>query len=113
MKYGGIDMDLSYSPITRYQLRLPRVSLFDILDDENLRNVDDQTVRSLNGRRVTDTILKLVPNRNVSPSFVLHLQTFLLVLKAFRWFAQVSLPSPNSPSRNVASTKTSPAISAV
>lgn len=76
MKYGGIDIDLSYSPIMRYQTRLPHN--FDILDDENLRNVDDETVRSLNGRRVTDTILELVPNK----------KTFRLVLKAFRHFAK-------------------------
>ena len=25
MKYGGIDIDLSYSPIMRYQTRLPHV----------------------------------------------------------------------------------------
>lgn len=68
MKFGGIEFDLSYAPIARYSTRLPMVfhslSLlyqdFDILDDENLRGVDDKTARSLNGRRVTDTILKLV-----------------------------------------------------
>ncbi|KAK8812994.1 hypothetical protein WA538_001865, partial [Blastocystis sp. DL] len=76
MKYGGIDFDLSYAPINRYQTRLPVD--FNILDDNNLRNCDDQTVRSLNGRRVTDTILNIVPDRS----------TFLLVLKAFRYWAQ-------------------------
>ena len=48
-------------------------------------------MRSLNGRRVTDTILKLVPNRSVFLSArCSHFQTFLLVLKAFRYFAQVA-----------------------
>lgn len=75
MKFGGIEFDLSYAPIKRYPTRLPMVfefylfnkQDFDILDDENLRGVDDKTARSLNGRRVTDTILKLVQeNRPVS-----------------------------------------------
>lgn len=80
MKYGGIEFDLSYAPIARYPSRLPLVCPirllhsqdFDILDDNNLKNVDEKTVRSLNGRRVTDTILKCVPNKTARLPAHLH-----------------------------------------
>ena len=64
-------ISISPTPIMRYQTRLSHN--FDILNDENLRNVDDETVRSLNGHRATDTILELVPNK----------KTFRLVLRFF------------------------------
>lgn len=44
--------------------RLPMNTIpddFDITDDKNLKNVDQQSVTSLNGVRVTDTIMTLVP----------------------------------------------------
>ena len=34
----------------------------DLLDVNNLRNLDEKSVLSLNGCRVTDQVLRLVPN---------------------------------------------------
>lgn len=42
-----------------------RVLLQDLSDDMILKNLDQRCVRSLNGCRVTDEILSLVPNQEV------------------------------------------------
>ncbi|KAL4296373.1 hypothetical protein GQ457_12G007630 [Hibiscus cannabinus] len=50
----------------------------DISQDSILQNTDEQTVRSLNGCRVTDQILRLVPN----------IQNFRTTLRCMRFWAK-------------------------
>ncbi|GMQ03536.1 hypothetical protein CsSME_00049306 [Camellia sinensis var. sinensis] len=69
-KYQGISIDLLYASIS--QSIVPEH--LDISDGSVLDNIDEQTVRSLNGCRVADQILKLVPN-------VKHFRTTLRCLK--------------------------------
>ena len=75
MKYCGIQIDLLFA-------RLSLLSIDENLDnlekDDFLKNCDAETVRSLNGCRVTDQILSLVPNK----------EHFRLTLKAIKLWAE-------------------------
>ncbi|XP_047251303.1 nuclear poly(A) polymerase 4 isoform X5 [Capsicum annuum] len=69
-KFQGVSVDLLYASISL--LVVPED--LDISDRSVLYNVDEPTVRSLNGCRVADQILKLVPNAD-------HFRTTLRCLK--------------------------------
>ncbi|KAI0938182.1 hypothetical protein AcV5_010424 [Taiwanofungus camphoratus] len=63
-----IKIKISGIPIDLVMARLALSSIPDDLslqDDDLLRNLDERCVRSLNGSRVTDEILRLVPNMTV------------------------------------------------
>ncbi|OBA22189.1 putative polynucleotide adenylyltransferase [Metschnikowia bicuspidata var. bicuspidata NRRL YB-4993] len=61
MEFAGISIDLIFA-----KLNVPRVPVDMTLDDKNLlKNIDEKDMRSLNGTRVTDEILQLVPKPTV------------------------------------------------
>lgn len=61
IKVSGISIDLICA-----RLDIPQVPLNLTLEDKNLlRNIDEKDLRALNGTRVTDEILKLVPQPTV------------------------------------------------
>lgn len=74
MSFAGIELDMLFA----------RLALKDIPEQQDLRdvnilkNLDPKCVRSLNGCRVTDEILHLVPNR----------ETFRLSLRAIKLWAK-------------------------
>ncbi|KAK1324910.1 hypothetical protein QJS10_CPA01g01386 [Acorus calamus] len=73
-KFGGVSIDLLYAKLSLWVIPED----LDISQDSILQNADDQTVRSLNGCRVTDQILRLVPN----------IQNFRTTLRCMRFWAK-------------------------
>lgn len=77
-EYSGISIDLIFSRIATLMEIPPPTSSWDLLDNNLLRGLDDAELRSLNGTRVTDEILKLVPEPT----------SFRLALRAIKLWAQ-------------------------
>ncbi|CAN8292727.1 unnamed protein product [Cochlearia groenlandica] len=73
-KLNGFSIDLLYAQLPLWVIPED----LDISQDSILQNADEQTVRSLNGCRVTDQILRLVPN----------IQNFRTTLRCMRFWAK-------------------------
>ena len=74
LEFESIEMDLLFA-----RLAQPFVSSKpDLLDVSLLKNLDPKCVRSLNGCRVTDAILSLVPNQ----------ESFRYALRAIKLWAK-------------------------
>uniref|UniRef100_A0A1I7Z0I5 Poly(A) polymerase n=1 Tax=Steinernema glaseri TaxID=37863 RepID=A0A1I7Z0I5_9BILA len=74
MKYRGIELDVLFARLAAKQIPDDQ----QLNDDEILRNLDEKSVRSLNGCRVADQILRLVPNG----------ETFKVTLRAVKLWAK-------------------------
>ncbi|KAH3686424.1 hypothetical protein WICPIJ_002603 [Wickerhamomyces pijperi] len=82
IKFDGIDIDLICA-----RLDIPQVPIDLTLTDKNLlRNIDERDLRALNGTRVTDEILTLVPVPSV---FKLALRTIKLWAQRHAIYANV------------------------
>ncbi|KAL9429351.1 hypothetical protein AB3S75_031213 [Citrus x aurantiifolia] len=73
-KFSGVSIDLLYARLSLWVIPED----LDISQDSILQNADEQTVRSLNGCRVTDQILRLVPK----------IQNFRTTLRCMRFWAK-------------------------
>lgn len=59
LKFSGVEIDLIFA---RISLKEIKEEMDNLQDDEYLKNCDKESILSLNGCRVTDKILSLVPN---------------------------------------------------
>lgn len=74
MAYDGIELDMLFA-----RLALPTIPEdIDLRQEIHLKNLDEKSVRSLNGCRVTDEILHLVPNK----------ENFRMTLRAIKLWAK-------------------------
>jgi len=75
MKYKGIEVDLTFA---RLNLAVIDSKLEDLKSNNLLKHLDEKTVRSINGTRVADDLLSLVPNQ----------ETYRTVLRFIRHWAK-------------------------
>lgn len=70
MTFDNIEIDMTFARLALKEVPDDQ----ELTDDQLLKNLDQKCVRSLNGCRVTDEILKLVPN----------IHSFRLALRAIK-----------------------------
>jgi len=75
MKYRGVEVDLTFA---RLNLAVVDSKLENLDSDNLLKHLDEKTVRSINGTRVADAMLNLVPNKT----------TYITVLRFVRHWAK-------------------------
>ena len=75
MKFKGIEVDLTFA---RLNLAVVDSKLENLDNDSLLKHLDEKTVRSINGTRVADALVSLVPNRS----------TYITVLRFVRHWAK-------------------------
>ncbi|EHA50953.1 hypothetical protein MCOR02_008098 [Pyricularia oryzae] len=76
-EFSGISIDLIFSRIATMK-QLPADPNWNLSDSNLLRGLDEKELRSVNGTRVTDEIISLVPEQNV----------FRTALRAIKLWAQ-------------------------
>lgn len=87
LELSGISIDLIFA-----RLVIPAIPMnLDLKNNDYLRGLDEREVRSLNGTRVTDEILELVPQQ----------KTFRLALRAIKLWAQSEWVLSASPLYNL------------
>ncbi|XP_028174495.1 poly(A) polymerase type 3-like isoform X4 [Ostrinia furnacalis] len=74
MKFDGVEIDLLFARLSLHAIP----ENLDLSSNELLRYLDEKCVRSLNGCRVTDEIIRLVPNAD----------NFMLALRAVKLWAK-------------------------
>lgn len=74
MNFNGIELDMLFARLALKEIPPEQ----ELRDESLLKNLDAKCVRSLNGCRVTDEILRLVPNR----------ESFRLALRAIKLWAK-------------------------
>eukprot|EP00036_Acanthoecidae_sp_10tr_P005016 CAMPEP_0182934084 /NCGR_PEP_ID=MMETSP0105_2-20130417/35428_1 /TAXON_ID=81532 ORGANISM="Acanthoeca-like sp., Strain 10tr" /NCGR_SAMPLE_ID=MMETSP0105_2 /ASSEMBLY_ACC=CAM_ASM_000205 /LENGTH=605 /DNA_ID=CAMNT_0025072895 /DNA_START=5 /DNA_END=1822 /DNA_ORIENTATION=- len=74
LEFMGIEMDLLFAQLTQTSVSED----IELMNIDLLRNLDDKSVRSVNGCRVTDSLLSLVPNKD----------TFRLALRCIKLWAK-------------------------
>lgn len=80
LEFSGISIDLIFARLQNASVPLT----LDLKDNNILRGLDEQDLRSLNGTRVTDEILELVPQQ----------KTFRTALRAVKLWAQRTSTTP-------------------
>lgn len=78
LEFSGISIDLIFARLANSSVPLT----LDLKDNNLLRGLDERDLRSLNGTRVTDEILELVPQQ----------KTFRTALRAVKLWAQRKYP---------------------
>uniref|UniRef100_A0A914HHP5 Poly(A) polymerase n=1 Tax=Globodera rostochiensis TaxID=31243 RepID=A0A914HHP5_GLORO len=74
LRYDGIELDILFARLALKEIKEDQ----ELSDDNYLKNLDEKSIRSLNGCRVADEILRLVPNR----------LNFILTLRAIKLWAR-------------------------